>query len=1477
VVLEKLQGYFEAKHGNISFSLFDRLRAFRPTPAAPEEVGPIPPSAELRIGTPYGQIFAPSPTLNGMALEIEPGARLLGLPTFIVRAQPLQWITIRRGANGPVLALIHAGAPVVSPSPGGGREYNFAGGSLWLVANLLAASAPASGFAGIAITSATLDIPPPFVAGSADEIVIGASVTAALGIVPAPASAAPPGFSNQGSSAVVTLPARLGLALAPGGVQVTALEDAALFLEGQNFLFSGGWSSTSFDGVLNYIALAYHAVTPQQLSFPPGAGGSVQISGTAAVTGCSWRLPVSLSDPTQLGPAASGGMLDLALRTGLAATWGTLEAPVPLGAAQLQAEYGGFWLTTTSAARRLDDTYSLWDGRRPPSLPPRATYVTFVASPGAGMRIVETTTIEAVIVAGCRIEAHLDRPLTVQGKPLGLAPLEITFVVERTSAGELLSIFGQPGTPGLGFPPPQPEVVALANALFYTLGVQGLFGMIRLAGARGVAGELFFESPATRVLPTLPDPYATSFARPLPLPASSELLALVAWSDPANAALSFELDLPTGGSVEDLLGVLLDVSSNSDQFGLEFLEEFPDRVVKISGQTLQYPARGLALIAPPHISWEAVISDTAIDPTTNLPVPAPRELFPPFAVLDGQPVELRVLSQTLRPVDVRLAIADCIAEYSGGAQLRVTCTLPFGIIAIIDSLGSDPEGVLRPTFSQLSANFGPTSRPLTAGIQLRLQGVTDDTHPQAALPGSASASDPYAQAMLGAAIASTWQGMFDNLPPLARVPVSVVDLCGYGASFFSYWQNLTPATGIDEVRFDVLVGRTSYELVQLQSYILPGVVPLVNTTIFQRDAAGYAARHNPRHSAGWVAKGPGEFAYPGSIAVEQGALVRIQNVHNIRETGAPNVTVSEPGDSFVYLPVTFDADLVFLTDPAQHGLRLAGDPPGGIIPTRGMTGYVAMTVGFTPTLAHAIALLDQVAAVNAAPAAGPISIDASVGSTGIGYSLTSVDIKATRSDVAPRTLAVAVRGTPHLPRDGAWSVSRRTPTDKSPAPIDPLAPVPLVRAHSSPASWHMAEPEDVVKLGAPNTLYGLVQGTGTQKVLFEHPTVVDGATSPLQPRAQPQMADVGSLLGIPGLLPDLGSLLDLGPFAGFKPSSDGLAMQTIQKPGIAIPLRTLITLGPVQVTLASYPPSSSISISLDAAAAPGNRWSVSVKNLAFGLVVTGFGDPSDPLILVHGDASARDGAAPTLTNLAIDYGQALSVVANILNGIETIKKLLPGSPDTPFSIDFTGTALKIRESFGLPQLPLGLGYLQDIALDLGFDLDLVAQSLHFFVGVGTDQDPFSWLVSPLAGNGILQLGATDRLGVKLQAGIGAGLGIDLEIASGSATVVLAAQIDTTVSPLVLMILLTGNASVDVLDGLASVSLTLTAGVGIGVTTPPIDPASDPIEYAKETTVTLSAEVAVAIHLSVCWVTHVDWNGSWPFSETVSGQTLTSLV
>jgi hypothetical protein len=858
-----------------------------------------------------------------------------------------------------------------------------------------------------------------------------------------------------------------------------------------------------------------------------------------------------------------------------------------------------------------------------------------------------------------------------------------------------------------------------------------------------------------------------------------------------------------------------------------------------------------------------------------------------FAGDDGPSLTVNVSTQTLRPMTPDAFIDRFLTDFAAGADLFAHFTLPFGLEAQVFTTPGDPPGAgQRPTLSLESARFGDE----TAGRQLALA-APQNPFVRAILPGrSFTTTDPadagYAEATLDPKIAKFWNDEFQTGAIGAQpfVPLDRVALSGYGASTFSDFLDPRIPVGVCEARFDVIVGRTSYTLIQIKSLLCPWSVVVVKTIIFERDGAAWIQRRE----TGWRAKSPGDFTFAGGPPSETGGVRRILNVRNIVELDVPSIAASGKD----WAEVSFDADVLLVTTEDPHGLSiLGGDIGGGRLAGTRFTGWIDLTVStLPPDMSDIVALMDAVHT-----ASGSVSAVVAAGATGdaapgIAMTLTGVDVAAT--SVGPRTLGVALRGLPHLPRDGSWSVARRTVLQPTPSSLDPLVPVPLVRSSGDPARWHLAEPADVLNLALPNTLYSIVQSTGTQKVIFEHPTISKLGASPLNFVQSPKLADVGALLGSSGLLPNIASLLSFPSFGGFLPSGDGLRGQTLTVTR-ALPDTTLIPVGPISVVLGANfdpelqpappdptpPRQSIITVVIDPAATP--RWKITITNVAFKLIVDG-GSTTDPLVAVIGDIVAADGQAPTVDNLKFAYGSQLSFVKDVLSGIQTLAAALPGGGGAGLEVGFTGTKLRVRDGVSLPKLPLGFGYLEGISLDLGFEVDILSRKMSFNVGVGSDADPFSWLASPLAGNGFLQLGAGDAgLGVRMQGGIGAGLGIDLAIASGSATVCLAVQLDTTKTPFGVMVLLTGTASVDVLDGLASASLSLTAGLGVQVSPgPPEDLLRIPPDiedFIDKTSITLTAEVAVAIHLTVGWLVHVDWSGSWALTETITGSALTSVL
>jgi hypothetical protein len=276
-----------------------------------------------------------------------------------------------------------------------------------------------------------------------------------------------------------------------------------------------------------------------------------------------------------------------------------------------------------------------------------------------------------------------------------------------------------------------------------------------------------------------------------------------------------------------------------------------------------------------------------------------------------------------------------------------------------------------------------------------------------------------------------------------------------------------------------------------------------------------------------------------------------------------------------------------------------------------------------------------------------------------------------------------------------------------------------------------------------------------------------------------------------------------------------------------------------------------VTFKLDPAGSP--RWSIDFAKFTF-VLVSPFGDVNDPLLQVVGSAHADADHAPSLGELKVVYGSILSLVQQIFSKLNELASFLPGNKSF-LDVSLSDGKLTIRDKFALPTLPLGLGDITNVALDLGATMTMAPLSMDFTAGIASPDEPFQWLVSPLSGTGCVQVGFHNGdANLLIQAGIGVGLAIDVGVASGSASIVLALQVDNAVKPFEVKVILTGQASVDVLGGLASASLMLSAALTIIPALPDI---------------TLIGSVAVGIHISICWVINIDFDGSWQFSQTLT--------
>jgi hypothetical protein len=1395
------------------------------------------------------------------------------------------------GPSGPPALLVRL------PARGGlspARQLRLGSGSAWLPSRLLAPARPADEFVGLRIRGGTVRLEGP--ASEADgAITLSGAWRAVLQLnISLPGNpAAPEAPGADASAAQIELPARLTVTLGASGIEGLAFPDAHATAYGTAVDLSRADAPSFFDPLTRSLVLPAAASLPE-FAFTMVRAELWQIAGSAPIARSGWAFPVTAAAPAALGEAAGAGALWLDLGAGLTLRWQGLPASFAPARAVLSLAPGLLATVAPVPAGAVAQRLLLWDEAETE----RAASVEVASAAGSTVLLTSQPGADAVLFSG-RAAAHLDRPLAADGGRLRLRLPAAWLSLVATPAAVAASVLGaDPGAfqaPHLAF--------ALENALLKVRPPAWLFASGALAGERIASGRLWLRCPFRSLLPTLPDPYAAS------LPSRSArdqdrgwASARVAWSSPATPALDFQVDGfaqvdgfpadPAADPGQTLFPsseltpgwVLLDVSSRADQLGVLVPERSSPRL-RVSGLALTAAAGDLTVLTLPPISWEPMLTKapkSGPEGGGDIPLPPPPH--------DGGPALLAAESVELVPIAPAPLFRTVRAALRGDRRFAARLPLPFGAVAHVERKEPATQTGIstflnRPIFA---------GQELTGGLQLALvggahhEGFRDPT-----MPGSVELIDErdYAKGVLSENLHTRFGKDF-----AASVPLLRYDLSGYGASLKSDWRDPEAAgPAIIETRYDVLVGRTSHAVIQMQSHLCPWHARVVRTITIDRQPGGWVLRED----SGWVPASDGRFDYRGDPqAVEAkyhdpafradhihpGPILGVVDIRHIRLDG-PQIAVP-PGGATIWQPVRFDADVAFVTAGTPR-LALAGGSAAGRAPSRGITGWILIDGPLYDTVSKDGAqTVHRVAPASAeqirdllqrtGPAVAPLSCTLGLGGTameaGIEHFASRVEVACT----ADLHLAATVRGTPKLPRDGAWSLARLLGTDKEPQALDPAFPLPLVRPTAPAAGadrWHFAEPEDILKLadaGSPATVYGFIQALGAQKVFFPRPRVVDatGGARPLNLPRPPKLADMGALLHAAGIFPGLAQAFDVPGLPALDAGAAGIGFAA--KFPVVTPADALLAdLGGedgielrIEYRDEGGTPTT-VEVKVDPKGSP--RWSISLARFAFAVVYK-----KSPLIRLYAAVRADERTAPTVSDLNVRYEAFLRSLQSLFSNIQQLARFLPGGKDAGLQVGFSQGHLTVRNAFALPNLPLGAGEITDVTVDMGFEVSLAPFTVAFAAGIGSPDKPFRWVVSPLAGTGVVRVGIDPGgLAVLVQAGLGLGLAIDLGVASGSASVTLAVELNTGPNPFEIRGILSGRASVDVLAGLASATLTLAAGLGIIPDPAMLAPPSLPVpDHIGPFDVGLLASVSVGIHITICWVVDVDFDGSWQFRQDI---------
>jgi len=684
---------------------------------------------------------------------------------------------------------------------------------------------------------------------------------------------------------------------------------------------------------------------------------------------------------------------------------------------------------------------------------------------------------------------------------------------------------------------------------------------------------------------------------------------------------------------------LLDVSSNANQLGVSFGTNW--QIIKtgsvrgrdgemqqvdynatayntafpflVEGMQVKLPSNRVRTFTLPLMAWEPEINLTPPDRDNPLDLSSPKLLMDPEAGFlyyanDGGPARIwnnNTVPVPLAPIPVANGLIEDFKSQPDNYTLAVF-TLPFGLKAIsyISKHFVEPQKPaienIRPKFKK---NADDGTYKLEGGIQLSLQAGRFGK-PNPANPSEYD-SDMFPGYTVQANNLLNWFGIasyasnlghrvteiFNNeflFGPLSLssllkdsrgVPVSRMDVTGYGASIFSNW--ISPGAAVaqtSKARFDVMLGRTGHEVIQVKSILYPWGIRVVRTITVFRTGSGYVFRTD----SGWKAESDGLFDFsfsylkkgidpfsnltvndfvhipdevnnvPPQYEFHTGIIRGLFNVRNIKD--APSVT--EYNSENIIAPNTdylngvkgqiYTNDATERHEPVKCGgvyfdadVEIENVVQGHVnkrVVSKRILGYVQLAPAGKPLTAQQLKEL----------------LDLQNGSIGgdidcvLDINKSNQQIRAARFDVAPSVdkagtqpvFVVAARGNIFLPKDGSWAlVQHSTGTGEvTPLPTDTM--VPLIRT----GTWkkgnvvdnntlqkqlvRVAHPMEILRDPTTDTInFGYLQTTATQKALFLTPAYGLNIDKMLS-KTPPVFADAYRLMTGEAIFPNIGNAID---------------------------------------------------------------------------------------------------------------------------------------------------------------------------------------------------------------------------------------------------------------------------------------------------------------------------------------------------------------
>jgi hypothetical protein len=679
---------------------------------------------------------------------------------------------------------------------------------------------------------------------------------------------------------------------------------------------------------------------------------------------------------------------------------------------------------------------------------------------------------------------------------------------------------------------------------------------------------------------TLPPEIKRRFGAPDPLPPYEQFLA------------------PHTQKYENDYFSLLDVSSNANQMGVSMgaslmrrvttgsavgrgvnqahIEPNSNQMFGVEGMEVVVPGTSARLFMLPQVAWEPVFNLT---PPGNNVLGDPA-LFFNYYPNDGGPTRIANYHAGHVPLAPKPLVKYTLEQYNKQkTAVDALFTLPFGIKALAELSHTESRESQKPELKLVNPKF---PNELVGGIQIRA--IAKD-YGKDAIAGAGPDSpmfkgftiqlanilgmngQPNNTSTLGRSVTKIFNSEFfadESTPGTLKqrgVPLSYIDFTGYGASTFSNW--FSPRAAIAETsqsRFDIMLGRTGHEVIQVKSLLYPWGIRVVRTITLFRTGSGYVFRTD----SGWQAESDGlfDFTYkyldPQSnntltitpYKLHTGAIRGLYNVTNIQEDGSiaeynvpkaikipngqfyvdefgewsKNETGAEITRDVILAAVWFDADIKM--DNLVQGHK------NGMAPSKKILGYVQLAPqGITIPVQDFVNLL----AIQGGLIGGDVDCVMDLNKSGQLMRITRFDISPSvdKNNSSPIFVAAA-RGSVLLPKDGSWSLVQHETGTGEVTPLPTYVPVPVIREGlwkpGNPLEnsvldgklLRIAHPKEILRDPVEDTInFGFLQTTATQKALFLTPSFKH-QTKKLLSKTPPAFADAYRLMNSSSIFPNIG-------------------------------------------------------------------------------------------------------------------------------------------------------------------------------------------------------------------------------------------------------------------------------------------------------------------------------------------------------------------